>query len=62
MSAAMFFRTIAQQCRELLPIAERPEVIAQLELWIREFEEAAIQAEAMTLSMIVVTPTSTQGK
>jgi len=61
MSAAVFFRRIAQQCRELLSIAERPEVIAQLELWIREFEEAAIQAEAM-VSMIVVTPTSTQGK
>jgi hypothetical protein len=61
MPTAEFFRAKAQQCRELLAVAKVPEVIAQLELWIREFEEAAKQAEAMVGPVTVVTPKSTEG-
>ena len=41
-----FFRAQAEQCRELLNVAVRPEVIDQLHTWVREFEEEAEKAEA----------------
>lgn len=62
MPTAVFFRAKAQQCRELLAVAKVPEVIAQLEVWICELEEAARQAEAMVVPVIVVTPKSSEGK
>ena len=40
-----FFREKARECRRLLEIAVKPEVIAQLEIWVREFEDAAREAE-----------------
>jgi hypothetical protein len=41
MADAAYFREKAQQCRELLKLATEPEVIEQLEIWVREFEERA---------------------
>jgi hypothetical protein len=41
MADAAYFREKAQQCRELLKLATVPEVVEQLEIWIREFEERA---------------------
>jgi hypothetical protein len=45
MADAEYFREKAQQCRELLKLAMVPEVVEQLEIWVREFEEQARRAE-----------------
>jgi hypothetical protein len=49
-----FLREKARQCRELMAVAKAPEVRAQLELWAREFEEAALEAESIGPSVFVV--------
>jgi hypothetical protein len=48
MADAAYFREKAQQCRELLKLATTPEVIEQLEIWVKEFEERAKMAERET--------------
>lgn len=45
MADAAYFREKAQQCRELLKLAIEPEVVEQLGIWVREFEERARIAE-----------------
>ena len=45
MADAAYFREKAEQCRDLLKLAITPEVIEQLEIWVREFEERARMAE-----------------
>jgi hypothetical protein len=49
-----FFREKARECRRLLEIAVKPEVIAQLEIWVREFEDAAREAERDPASAFIV--------
>ena len=64
MPAAEFLRLKAQECRELIAKAIKPEVIAQLELWAREFEEEAARMEstAEAPTVLVIAPTlSTKG-
>jgi hypothetical protein len=54
---AEFLRQKAQECRELIAKATNPLVIAQLEVWAREFEaEAAKAALAAAPTMLIVTP------
>jgi hypothetical protein len=53
MSSSEFFREKARECRRLLEIAVKPEVIAQLQMWIREFEEAALEAERSPASPFI---------
>jgi hypothetical protein len=45
MADAAYFREKAEQCRDLLKVAIVPEVVEQLEIWVREFEERARMAE-----------------
>jgi hypothetical protein len=45
MADAAYFREKAQQCRDLMAVAIVPEVVAQLEIWVKEFEEKARVAE-----------------
>ena len=44
--AARYFRRKAQQCRDLISVDGKQEVVDQLQLWIGEFEEEAFKAEA----------------
>ncbi len=55
MATAAFFREKADQCRTLLQVAQKPEVIAQLEIWAREFEEIAAEMERTGPSVLIVT-------
>jgi hypothetical protein len=41
MPDAKYFARKAKQCRDLLKVAQVPEVIEQLRLWAAEFEAAA---------------------
>jgi len=45
MPDAEWFRGKAQQCRELLRSTTAPAVVAQLQMWEREFEERAAEIE-----------------
>jgi hypothetical protein len=45
MASAEFLRAKVKEIRELVERAASPELIAQLELWAREFEEEAKCAE-----------------
>ena len=45
MADAVYFREKAQQCRELLKLAAVLEVVEQLEIWVKEFEERAKMAD-----------------
>jgi len=47
MPTAEFLRQKAQDVRALIALAKVPEVIAQLEIWARELEQEAAQAEAL---------------
>jgi hypothetical protein len=55
-AAAAFLRQKAQECGELIAKATNPLVIAQLEVWAREFEAEAKAALAAALTMLIVTP------
>jgi hypothetical protein len=61
MADAEFLRAKANQCRELITQAKVPEVIAQLELWARDFEKEAIRAEADAPAVVVIAPQSSRG-
>ena len=39
-----YFRVQAQRCRELLTIADNPEIAEQLQKWAEEFDELAAQS------------------
>jgi hypothetical protein len=56
MPTAKFFREKAGECCRLLEIAVKPEVVAQLEIWVREFEEASRNAEADAALTFALTP------
>jgi hypothetical protein len=44
MPDAKYFARKAKQCRDLLKLAQVPEVIEQLRLWAAEFEAAALDS------------------
>jgi len=46
MPDAEVFRERARRCRELLQFSVSPEIIEQLNIWAREFEEDADKIEA----------------
>ena len=49
MPTAEFLRQKAQEVRALIALAKVPEVIAQLEIWARELEQEAAQADERTV-------------
>jgi acyl-coenzyme A thioesterase PaaI-like protein len=58
-----FLRLKAEECRRLRAKAKVPEVIAQLELWEREFEEEAARLEATgDATVIVIASPTVPGK
>jgi hypothetical protein len=56
MTSAEFLRAKANQLRALATQTRVPEVIVQLELWAREFEETAVRAELPAASVVAPTP------
>lgn len=60
MPTAEFLRHKALECRQLIAKATNAAVIAQLELWAREFEEEeAAKAEmAAASAVVIITPSS----
>jgi hypothetical protein len=54
MSSAEFLRAKAVGLRTLAAQAKAPEVIVQLQLWAREFEEEAERAEGLAAAPTVL--------